>query len=257
MGLSLLQRIAPSGVPGWARRVFGQGGAQHLIWSTSRWQDVDRCIGGWARFWRGRFGCVASVRKSSVARVRSRTDRYAFPGRWEHRAALEASTFSRALKAGRLVPGGAGRTSATASGSFLPGSLGGHLFLPETGLVPPPSSPPLTVERPKGMWRSPPVDRAIAMQLCPQGSTAWRGNPRLPCRACKFSSALTAKAYGAARHGPPAGPPGQDVEAVARGWCWPRCVAGNAHSDGPRPKGDEFTARALGQTMSRERGLRK
>ncbi len=33
--------------------------------------------------------------------------------------------------------------------------LGGHLFLPETGLVPPPSSPPLTVERPKGMWKSP------------------------------------------------------------------------------------------------------
>ncbi len=31
----------------------------------------------------------------------------------------------------------------------------GHLFLPETGLVPPPSSPPLTVERPKCMWRSP------------------------------------------------------------------------------------------------------
>ncbi len=45
-------------------------------------------IGGWARFWRGRFGCAASVRKSSVARVRSRTDRYAFPGCWEHRAAL-------------------------------------------------------------------------------------------------------------------------------------------------------------------------
>ncbi len=54
----------------------------------SRWQAFDHCIGGWARFWRGRFGCAASVRKSSVARVRSRTDRYAFPGRWEHRAAL-------------------------------------------------------------------------------------------------------------------------------------------------------------------------
>ncbi len=60
------------------------------------------------------------------------------------------------------------------------------------------SSPPLTVEWPKGMWRSPPVERAIAMQLCPQGAAAWRGNPRLPSRACKFSSALTAKAYGAA-----------------------------------------------------------
>ncbi len=44
----------------------------------------------------------------------------------------------------------------------------------------------------------PPVERATAMQLCPQGAAAWRGNPHLPSRACKFSSALTAKAYGAA-----------------------------------------------------------
>ncbi len=58
-----------------ARGVLGQGGAQHLVRSTSRWQDVDRCIAGWARFWRWRFGSAASVRKSSVARVRSRTSR--------------------------------------------------------------------------------------------------------------------------------------------------------------------------------------
>ncbi len=36
------------------------------------------------------------------------------------------------------------------------------------------------------------------MQLCPQGAAAWWGNPRLPSRACKFSSTLTAKAYSAA-----------------------------------------------------------
>ncbi len=36
------------------------------------------------------------------------------------------------------------------------------------------------------------------MQFCPQGGAAWRGNPRLPSWACKFSSALTAKAYSAA-----------------------------------------------------------
>ncbi len=48
------------------------------------------------------------------------------------------------------------------------------------------------------MWRSPPVERAIAMQLYPQGAAAWRGNPRLPSRACKLSSTLTAKACGAA-----------------------------------------------------------
>ncbi len=50
----------------------------------------------------------------------------------------------------------------------------------------------------QGYVEIPPVERAIAMQLCPQGAAAWRGNPRLPSRACKFSSALTVKAYGAA-----------------------------------------------------------
>ncbi len=50
----------------------------------------------------------------------------------------------------------------------------------------------------QGYVEVPPVERAIAMQLCPQGAAAWRGNPRLPSRACKFSSTLTAKAYGAA-----------------------------------------------------------
>ncbi len=50
----------------------------------------------------------------------------------------------------------------------------------------------------QGYVEVPPVERAIAMQLCPQGAAAWRGNPRLPSRACKFSSALMAKAYGAA-----------------------------------------------------------
>ncbi len=104
----------------------------------------------------------------------------------------------------------------------------------------------------QGYVEIPPVERAIAMQLCPQGAAAWRGNPRLPSRACKFSSALTAKAYSAAgqaasalqRHGPPASPPGQGVKAVARGWCWPSWFAGTAHSDGPRPTATKVTARA-------------
>ncbi len=56
----------------------------------------------------------------------------------------------------------------------------------------------------QGYVEVPPVERAIAMQLCPQGAAAWRGNPRLPSRACKFSSALTAKAYGAAGQAAPA-----------------------------------------------------
>ncbi len=50
----------------------------------------------------------------------------------------------------------------------------------------------------QGYVEIPPVERAIAMQFCPQGAAAWRGNTRLPSRACKFSSTLTAKACGAA-----------------------------------------------------------
>ncbi len=74
----------------------------------------------------------------------------------------------------------------------------GTFFLPETGLVPPPFLPPSTVGAAQGYVEIPPVERVIAMQLCPQGAATWRGNPRLPFRACKFSSALTAKAYSAA-----------------------------------------------------------
>ncbi len=60
----------------------------------------------------------------------------------------------------------------------------GTFFCPKQGLVPPPSSPPLTVERPKAMW-------AVSA-----GCRRLEGY--LPSRACRFSSALTAKAYGAA-----------------------------------------------------------
>ncbi|XDV17659.1 hypothetical protein PO909_023489 [Leuciscus waleckii] len=33
------------------------------------------------------------------------------------------------------------------------------------------------------------------MQLCPATATLWKGDPRLPSKACKFSSVLTGKAY--------------------------------------------------------------
>ncbi len=36
------------------------------------------------------------------------------------------------------------------------------------------------------------------MQFCPQSTAAWRGNPRLPSRACGFSSVLMSEAYRAA-----------------------------------------------------------
>ncbi len=97
----------------------------------------------------------------------------------------------------------------------------------------------------QGYVEIPPVERAIAMQLWPQSAAAWRGNPSLPSRACKLRAVKPRLHLGwrdrlegalvrsngqglqscwtgcfrPARHGPPAGPPGQGVEAAARGWC--------------------------------------
>ncbi len=45
----------------------------------------------------------------------------------------------------------------------------------------------------KGYTRIPPVERAVAMQLCP--NSTWRGEPSIPSRACKHSSDLTGRAY--------------------------------------------------------------
>ncbi len=189
-GLSFLEHIAPSGVPGWVCGVLGQGGAQHLIRCPSRWRDIDHCIGGWARFWRGRFGCAASVRKSSVARIRSRTDRYAFPGLLR---ALGCTIGVRLLPSARgWMIGSWGRRPNVGNRPRFRSSrkcmrrwlgLGRHLFLPETGLVPPPSSPPSTVERPKGMWRSPqssvPLPCSFARKALPPGGVihAFRPGP--------------------------------------------------------------------------------
>ncbi len=119
VGLSFLQHNTPSDVFGWTLWILGQDGAQHLVRSASRWQDVDHIIGGQARLWRWWFGCAASVRKCDVVWVRSRADCYALPGCRERRAALEASSFSQALKARRLVHGGADRSPAATSSSIL------------------------------------------------------------------------------------------------------------------------------------------
>ncbi|KAI2661194.1 hypothetical protein H4Q32_006732 [Labeo rohita] len=49
----------------------------------------------------------------------------------------------------------------------------------------------------RGYTEVPQVERAIAMHLCPENAASWRGQPKLPSRACKFSSTLVAKAYSA------------------------------------------------------------
>ncbi len=49
----------------------------------------------------------------------------------------------------------------------------------------------------RGYTEVPPVEQSIAMQLCPRTASTWRGNPLLPSRACRHSSALTGSAYAA------------------------------------------------------------
>lgn len=44
----------------------------------------------------------------------------------------------------------------------------------------------------------PPVECSAAMQLCPQGTSTWRDDPKHPTKACKFSSTLVGKAYSTA-----------------------------------------------------------
>ncbi len=110
----------------------------------------------------------------------------------------------------------------------------------------------------QGYVEVPPVERAIAMQLCPKGAAAWRGNPRLPSRACKFSSTLTAKAYGAA------GQAASALQAMALLQVHQAKALKQLHEGDADPgvlqelrtatdlalRATKVTARALGQTMS-------
>ncbi len=106
----------------------------------------------------------------------------------------------------------------------------------------------------QGYVEIPPVERAIAMQLCPQGAADWRGNPRLLSRACKFSSALTAKAYNAA------GQAASALHAMAllqvhqakalKGGADPGVLQELHTATDLALRATKVTARALGQTMS-------
>ncbi len=73
---------------------------------------------------------------------------------------------------------------------------GRHLSLPETVPV---ARPPTTLDggAARGYMEIPLVERSVAMQLCPNTAATWRGNPLLPSRACRYSSALTGSAYAA------------------------------------------------------------
>ncbi len=59
------------------------------------------------------------------------------------------------------------------------------------------SSSLATLDSGAGYTEIPPVERSVAMQLCPRTASTWCGNPLLTSRACRHSSALTGSAYAA------------------------------------------------------------
>ncbi len=74
---------------------------------------------------------------------------------------------------------------------------GRHLSLPENRSSGSSSLTTLDGGAARGYMEIPPVERSVAMQLCPNTAATWRGNPLLPSRACRYSSALTGSAYAA------------------------------------------------------------
>ncbi len=65
---------------------------------------------------------------------------------------------------------------------------GRHPLLPETDLLTPPPSPPSVVQL--GITGPPPVERSVAMQVCPYTVSTQQGKPCLLFRACRYSSGL-------------------------------------------------------------------
>ncbi len=64
----------------------------------------------------------------------------------------------------------------------------GTFYLPETDLLTPPPSPPSVVQL--GVTGVPPVERSVAMQMCPYTVSTRQGKPCLLFRACRYSSGL-------------------------------------------------------------------
>ncbi|KAI2668058.1 ORF V: Enzymatic polyprotein [Labeo rohita] len=110
----------------------------------------------------------------------------------------------------------------------------------------------------RGYSEVPQVERAVAMHLCPQNAASWRGRPRLPSRACKFSSALVAKAYAAS------GQAASALHAMAILQVYQAKVLKDLHEGAPDPellhelrsatdyalRATKVTAQALGRAMS-------
>ena len=108
----------------------------------------------------------------------------------------------------------------------------------------------------KGYTQVPPVERAVAMQLCPNSTS--RGNPCLPSRACRYSSDLIGKAYQAC------GEAGSALHAMALLQVHQAQALKDLHEGGHDPavlqelraatdlalRATKVTARAVGRAMS-------
>ncbi len=154
---------------------------------TTRCRSLHRRVS--RSFWRGRFDCVATP---AVAMPESDLEVTAMLSRAIERVGLEwrkppcpepsrlDDWFLGVACAGSQRP---------APGASLPDvheeltGRGRNLLLPETDLLTPPPSPPSVVQLP-------PVERSVAMQVCPYTVSTRQGKPCLLFRACCYSSGL-------------------------------------------------------------------
>ncbi len=163
-----------------------------VLLPTTRCRSLHRRVS--RSFGRGRFGCVAAP---AVAMPESDLEVTAMLSRATGRVGLEwrkppcpepsrlDDWFLGVVCAGSQRP---------APGASLPDvhegltGRGRHLLLPETDLLTPPPSPPSVVQL--GVTGVPPVERSVAMQVCPYTVSTRQGKPCLLFRACRYSSGL-------------------------------------------------------------------
>ncbi len=129
---------------------------------------------------------------------------------------------------------------------------GRHLLLPETDLLTPPPSPPSVVQL--GVTGVPPVERSVAMQVCPYTVSTRQGKPYLlkvlvwfhparlmwpvemlpPPNATALLQVLQAKS----------------TEGHARGWSRSGSSAPSCSAPDLAPRATKVMARSLGRAMS-------
>ncbi len=145
-------------------------------------------------FWRGRFGCAAAP---AVTMPESNLEMMAMLSWAAERVGLKWRK-PPCPKPSRLDDWFLGVACASSQRPALGASLpdvheeltgrGRHLLLPKNDLLTPPPSPPSVVQL--GVTGVPPVERSVAMQVCPYTVSTQQGKPCLLFWACSYSSGL-------------------------------------------------------------------